>query len=189
MADSAAEPLAPVAESDELPKTKVKLEELSQAASIHYSTKNFAAAAESYADAVQIQAELNGEMAPENADLLFYYGRALYKVAVAKSDVLGNKVAQEDKKKAKPKKTAKAEADQGSSAPSAAVTAKPTQKDESVESQAVLPAPGRRKLDRLGGRRRARGRCRAGRRRRRLRNRIRDLRTSPSPVHKAAGRG
>ncbi|KAG9201436.1 hypothetical protein G6514_005633 [Epicoccum nigrum] len=110
MADPTNEPLATVAESEELPKTKEKLEELTQAASLQYSLKNFSAAADHYADAVEIQAELNGETAPENAELLFYYGRALYKVAVAKSDVLGGKAAQEDKKKKKAKKEAKAEA-------------------------------------------------------------------------------
>lgn len=111
MAEPTNEPLATVAETEELPKTKEKLDELTQAASLQYSLKNFSAAADHYADAVEIQAELNGEMAPENAELLFYYGRALYKVAVAKSDVLGNKVSQEDqKKKKKAKKEAKAEA-------------------------------------------------------------------------------
>jgi HAT1-interacting factor 1 len=49
-------------------------------------------------------------MAPENADLLYHYGRTLYKVAIATSDVLGNKVAQSEKKKAKTGKAVKAEA-------------------------------------------------------------------------------
>ncbi|CAO2652258.1 Nn.00g005410.m01.CDS01 [Neocucurbitaria sp. VM-36] len=141
MADPATEPLATVTESEELPRTKEKLEELSQAASIHYSTKNFAAAAENYANAVEIQAELNGEMAPENAELLFYYGRALYKVAVAKSDVLGNKVAQEEKKKKpKAKKAAKHGAGEGSS--SAANGVKVEQKEESVESKPYFQLQG-----------------------------------------------
>tara|TARA_R110002003_G_scaffold189_1_gene14693 strand:+ start:17443 stop:18810 length:1368 start_codon:yes stop_codon:yes gene_type:complete len=139
MADTMTEPLAPVAENEELPKTKEKLDELAQAASIHYSTKNFTAAADNYADAVEIQAELNGEMAPANAELLFYYGRALYKVAVAKSDVLGNKVAQEDKKKSKSKKAAKSEADEGSSA---ANGAKAEPKEESVESKPFFQLTG-----------------------------------------------
>jgi HAT1-interacting factor 1 len=91
----------------ELPKTKEKLEELKQKASLQYSLKEYSNAADHYADAVEIQAALNGEMAPENAELLFYYGRALYKVAIAKSDVLGAKVAQEEKKQPKAKKAAK----------------------------------------------------------------------------------
>ncbi|KAH7356355.1 hypothetical protein BKA66DRAFT_473711 [Pyrenochaeta sp. MPI-SDFR-AT-0127] len=139
MADPVTKPLAALDESDELPRTKEKLEELSKAASIHYSTKNFPAAAENYANAVEIQAELNGEMAPENAELLFYYGRALYKVAVAKSDVLGNKVAQEDKKKTKPKKAAKSDAKAESSAANGAKT---EQKEESVESKPYFQLQG-----------------------------------------------
>ncbi|KZM25326.1 uncharacterized protein EKO05_0000524 [Ascochyta rabiei] len=123
MAEPTDAPLATVAEAEELPKTKEKLDELTQAASLQYSLKNFSAAADHYADAVEIQAELNGEMAPENAELLFYYGRALYKVAVAKSDVLGNKVAQEDQKKKKAKRGVKAEA--SSSAASGAKTEPP----------------------------------------------------------------
>jgi HAT1-interacting factor 1 len=139
MADAAAQILAAVDEHEELPRTKEKLDELTTAASIHYSTKNFPAAAENYANAVEIQAELNGEMAPENAELLFYYGRALYKVAVAKSDVLGNKVAQEDKKKSKSKKAAKAEAAEASSAANGAKT---ESKEESVESKPFFQLTG-----------------------------------------------
>lgn len=139
MTDPATEILAAVNETEELPRTKEKLDELTTAASIHYSTKNFAAAAENYANATEIQAELNGEMAPENAELLFYYGRALYKVAVAKSDVLGNKVAQEDKKKSKAKKAAKAEAAETSGA---ANGAKSEPKEESVESKPFFQLTG-----------------------------------------------
>lgn len=137
MAEPTNEPLTAVDESEELPRTKEKLEELSKVASIHYSTKNFAAAAENYANAVEIQAELNGEMAPENAELLFYYGRALYKVAVAKSDVLGNKVAQEEKKKPKPKKAPKAETSEGSSA-----AANGAKQEESVENKPYFQLQG-----------------------------------------------
>jgi len=139
MTDATNEPLAQVAETEELPKTKEKLEELTKAASIHYSTKNFDAAAENYANALEIQAELNGEMAPENAELLFYYGRALYKVAVAKSDVLGNTVVQEDKKKTKSKKASKAEAAEGSGAANGAKT---ETKEESVESKPFFQLTG-----------------------------------------------
>lgn len=135
MAEAIAQPLNTLDESDEIPRTKEKLEELSKAASIHYSTKNFAAAAENYANAVEVQAELNGEMAPENAELLFYYGRALYKVAVAKSDVLGNKVAQEEKKKPKSKKAKKEANGEGSSGVKAA-------QEESVETKPYFQLQG-----------------------------------------------
>lgn len=117
MAEQVTEPAAPI---HEIPRTQAKVEELQKAAALQYSLKNFVAASDLYADAVEIQAELNGEMAPENAELLFYYGRALYKVAISRSDVLGNKVAQEEKskkaeKKLKAKKTEKGTAE-GSSA-------------------------------------------------------------------------
>lgn len=92
---------------EELPATQKKLEELTKAAELQYSLKNYSTAADLYGDATTIQAKLNGEMAPRNADLLFYYGRALYKVALAKSDVLGGKVAQEEKKKPKAEKQPK----------------------------------------------------------------------------------
>jgi HAT1-interacting factor 1 len=111
MADSAN---ASATTTAELPKTKERLEELVKKAALQYSLKEYSTAADHYADAVEIQAELNGEMAPENAELLFYYGRALYKVAIAKSDVLGAKVAQEEKKKPKVRKEAKKLSEEGS---------------------------------------------------------------------------
>src|SRR5438552_18337451 len=54
-----------------------------------YSLKNYSAAADLYAQASDIQAELNGEMSPKNAEILYLYGRSLYQVGVSKSDVLG----------------------------------------------------------------------------------------------------
>lgn len=62
-------------------------------AAYQYALKNYVQAAELYSQASELQHELNGEMAPENAELLYAYGRCLYKVAVEKSDVLGNRVA------------------------------------------------------------------------------------------------
>ncbi|KAF2101918.1 hypothetical protein NA57DRAFT_25192, partial [Rhizodiscina lignyota] len=80
-----------------------KLTELITAANLQYGLKNYAAAADSYSSAVEMQDELNGEMNPQNADLFYRYGRCLYKLAVAKSDVLGGKVAGEKKKEKKQK--------------------------------------------------------------------------------------
>ncbi|KAF2711298.1 hypothetical protein K504DRAFT_427552 [Pleomassaria siparia CBS 279.74] len=132
---------APASPVDELPKTKEKLDELTRAASLQYSLKNYPGAADHYADAVEIQAALNGEMAPENAELLFYYGRALYKVAIAKSDVLGNKVAQEEKKKPKAEKKAKKQAaGEGSSAPTNGTI--PEEKEESAASKPYFQLTG-----------------------------------------------
>ncbi|KAJ5041049.1 uncharacterized protein L3040_005606 [Drepanopeziza brunnea f. sp. 'multigermtubi'] len=46
--------------------------------------------------------KLNGELSNDNADILFLYGRSLFKVGQSKSDVLGGKSGGEKKKK-KPK--------------------------------------------------------------------------------------
>ncbi|KAF1963667.1 hypothetical protein CC80DRAFT_433459 [Byssothecium circinans] len=128
---------APTSAPAEVPKTREKLDELTKAASLQYSLKNFSAAADHYADAVEIQAALNGEMEPENAALLFYYGRALYKVAIAKSDVLGGKVAQEEKKKPKAKKEAKEEVAEGSG-----TAQKTEEKAGSIESKPYFQLTG-----------------------------------------------
>lgn len=76
-----------------------KLLDLTTRANLEYARKNYDDAADLYSDAVAVQAEQNGEMAPENAELLFLYGKCLFQVAVSKSDVLGGRVAEEDKKK------------------------------------------------------------------------------------------
>ena len=74
-----------------------KLQELTAQATAKYAVKDYNAAAELYAYATELQAEVNGEMSSANADLLYAYGRCLYHVAVKKSDVLGiSKVAGEN---------------------------------------------------------------------------------------------
>ena len=65
-------------------------------ATLKYSIHDYDGAAELYSQATELQAGLNGEMSPLNADLLYQYGRCLYHVAVRKSDVLGSKVAGEN---------------------------------------------------------------------------------------------
>ncbi|KAL8694279.1 MAG: hypothetical protein Q9218_001047 [Villophora microphyllina] len=72
-----------------------ELEHLVAQATSRYSVKDYDAAAEFYSKASLLQAEINGEMAAENADLLYAYGRCLYHLAVRSSDVLGSKVAGE----------------------------------------------------------------------------------------------
>lgn len=64
-------------------------------ATLKYSIHDYDGAAELYSQATELQAGLNGEMSPLNADLLYQYGRCLYRVAVRKSDILGSKVAGE----------------------------------------------------------------------------------------------
>ena len=75
--------------------SKARLQDVTAQATLKYSVKDYSAAAELYSQATEIQAELNGEMSPRNADLLYHYGRCLYHVAVSHSDVLGSKVAGE----------------------------------------------------------------------------------------------
>ncbi|RAL07558.1 SHNi-TPR domain-containing protein, partial [Aspergillus homomorphus CBS 101889] len=74
---------------------QASLDNLVSQAAAKDAIKDFNAAAELYSEATELQAKLNGELALENADLLFAYGKALYNVAVSKSDVLGTKVATE----------------------------------------------------------------------------------------------
>ncbi|KAK4104628.1 hypothetical protein N658DRAFT_504226 [Parathielavia hyrcaniae] len=81
---------------------KVSLADLSAKAGALYARKQYEEAAEVYAQAAEMQAEMNGEMNPENAEVLFLYGRTLFKVGQRKSDVLGGK-APEAKKTPKPK--------------------------------------------------------------------------------------
>lgn len=92
-----------------------KFEQLKASATKEYSLKNYAAAADFYSEAAQVQDEINGEMSIANADLLYQYGRCLYHVAVSNSDVLGGKVASAEEPKRKKRKVAPA-AEAGSSA-------------------------------------------------------------------------
>ncbi|RYP17359.1 hypothetical protein DL765_004559 [Monosporascus sp. GIB2] len=103
--------LPPLDEEEREKSVKVSLADLTAKASALYLQKNYEEAAEVYARASEMQAELNGEMNPENADILFLYGRSLFKVGQAKSDVLGaaggekKKPSSAVKPKSKPKKS------------------------------------------------------------------------------------
>ncbi|KAJ5724880.1 hypothetical protein N7493_006608 [Penicillium malachiteum] len=81
--------------SDVLEKQRAELKDLLEQAAAKDATKDYNAASELYSQATELQSEINGEMSPENADLLYAYGKSLYNVAVSKSDVLGSKVAGE----------------------------------------------------------------------------------------------
>lgn len=102
----------------------VSLADLSARATALYALKNYEEAAGIYAQAAEMQAEMNGEMSPENAEILFLYGRTLFKVGQSKSDVLGGKApaaGEEGAKKSKKGKkttgsTAADDAGEGSSA-------------------------------------------------------------------------
>ncbi|RYO94060.1 hypothetical protein DL766_004115 [Monosporascus sp. MC13-8B] len=103
--------LPPLDEEEREKSVKVSLADLTAKASALYLQKNYEEAAEVYAQASEMQAELNGEMNPENADILFLYGRSLFRVGQAKSDVLGTaggekkKPGSAVKPKSKPKKS------------------------------------------------------------------------------------
>ena len=82
---------------------RVSLADLCAKAQARYAHRQYEDAAEIFSQAAEMQAELNGEMAPENAEILFFYGRALFKVGQGKSDVLGGKAPDTDKAAAKKK--------------------------------------------------------------------------------------
>ncbi|KAI0836761.1 hypothetical protein F5Y06DRAFT_273301 [Hypoxylon sp. FL0890] len=75
----------------------VSLADLTAKANALYAQKKYEEATEIFSHATEMQAEINGEMAPENGDILFLYGRSLFKVGQSKSDVLGGKPAPETK--------------------------------------------------------------------------------------------
>ncbi|KAK1980749.1 hypothetical protein LZ30DRAFT_722318 [Colletotrichum cereale] len=88
---------------------KVTLADLSARGTALYVKKQYEDAAECFTKAAELQDEINGEMHPKNAEILFLYGRSVFKVGQSKSDVLGGKAGNEkkvEKPKAKaPKKT------------------------------------------------------------------------------------
>lgn len=69
------------------------LVDLTARATALYAVKKFEEAAELYSQATEIQSQLNGEMNPKNADLLFSYGRCLFYLAQKTSAVLGDTAA------------------------------------------------------------------------------------------------
>ncbi|KAM0424636.1 hypothetical protein ACHAPT_010162 [Fusarium lateritium] len=77
---------------------KVTLADLCAKGTALYAHRSFEEAAEVFSRASILQAELNGETAPENAEILFHYGRSLFKVGQSKSDVLGGPAAAENRK-------------------------------------------------------------------------------------------
>lgn len=110
------------------------LADLTAQATLKYSVKDYDAAVELYSQATELQAEINGEMSPQNADLLYAYGRCLYHVAVNHSDVLGTKIAkdkQETPKKPRNKKREKEPAKKKSSS-----------QQETVAKEEVAPSVG-----------------------------------------------
>lgn len=122
-ADAPATEQAEAGEEDDKSK-KVTLADLSAKGSALYAHKNYEEAAEIFSRASNLQAELNGELAPENAEILFHYGRSLFRVGQSKSDVLGGHAAGESKK-------TKAN---GSAAPKASSSKLPTLDEAATET-------------------------------------------------------
>ncbi|KAG6019235.1 hypothetical protein E4U41_003316 [Claviceps citrina] len=121
---AASEDVATPISRDEDPKSiKVSLADLSARGTALYAQKQYEDAAEIFSEASVLQAELNGETAPENAEILFHYGRSLFKVGQSKSDVLGGPAAAETKTAASAKAKAKAKAGGARAAAPAAETA------------------------------------------------------------------
>ncbi|OTA80355.1 hypothetical protein M434DRAFT_50419, partial [Hypoxylon sp. CO27-5] len=100
-ASAAATPqsLPPMDPEERAKSLHVSLADLTAKANALYAQKKYEEAAEVFSHATEMQAEINGEMAPENADILFLYGRSLFKVGQSKSDVLGGKPAPAPEKK------------------------------------------------------------------------------------------
>lgn len=101
--DDAAAPAEAELESevdDDIKSKKVTLADLSAKGTALYAHKKYESAADIFSRASILQAEINGETAPENAEILFHYGRSLFKVGQSKSDVLGGSAPVEKKTKA-----------------------------------------------------------------------------------------
>ncbi|KAG9244341.1 hypothetical protein BJ878DRAFT_506752 [Calycina marina] len=92
------------AAAEDINSAKVTLADLCAKGTSQYARKSYEAAAELYAQAAELQAELNGETNPGNAEILFLYGRSLFEVGKAHSNVLGGKSGGEKKQPAARKK-------------------------------------------------------------------------------------
>ncbi|KAI1112321.1 hypothetical protein F5Y14DRAFT_422296 [Nemania sp. NC0429] len=108
----------------------VSLADMVAKATALYQSKKYDEAAEIFSIATERQAELNGELAPENADALFLYGRCLFKIGQSKSDVLGGRAPNENKKKKT--KTATKPATQRPQAASSSANAPGDDREETV---------------------------------------------------------
>ncbi|KXJ91084.1 hypothetical protein Micbo1qcDRAFT_69334 [Microdochium bolleyi] len=105
LASGAATPvsLPPLDDEGREKSIMVSLADLVAKANAFYAQQKYEDATELFAQAAEMQAEFNGEMSPENANVLFLYGRSLFRVGQSKSDVLGGKAATEKKSKPAPK--------------------------------------------------------------------------------------
>ncbi|KAG0636570.1 hypothetical protein HOY80DRAFT_351816 [Tuber brumale] len=79
--------------------TATRLATLKAQAAKSYAQKDYSAASDSYAQACELQSSISGDGNPQNAHLLYLYGRSLFQVALTKSDVLGGKPVEEQDEK------------------------------------------------------------------------------------------
>ncbi|OHE99126.1 histone H1-binding protein [Colletotrichum orchidophilum] len=95
---------------EDINSRKVTLADLTAKGTALYAKKQYEDATDCFTKAAELQDQVNGEMHPQNAEILFLYGRSVFKVGQSKSDVLGGKAAGEKKavkpKSKAPKKTA-----------------------------------------------------------------------------------
>lgn len=84
-----------------------QLADLVAKATAEYAVKHYSEASELFSQAAELQTEINGEMAPENADLLYSYGKCLYFLAQQTSSVLGGTAASAQLSSSKEKKAPK----------------------------------------------------------------------------------
>ncbi|RYP91752.1 hypothetical protein DL770_002096 [Monosporascus sp. CRB-9-2] len=132
--------LPPLDEEEREKSIKVSLADLTAKASALYLQKNYEEAAEVYAQASEMQAELNGEMNTENADILFLYGRSLFKVGQAKSDVLGNAGGEKKKPSSAAKPKSKPKKSETESSRADATAGEKTEAEKAVEEGAAKVA-------------------------------------------------
>ena len=122
---------------------RVRLQDLTAQATMKYSIKDYNAAAELYSQATELQAQINGEMSSQNADLLYAYGRCLYHVAVRNSDVLGSKVAGENQQDATERQKSKKQPTNQNSIATASQNGEPTGNEVPTKGDAHRDTPGK----------------------------------------------
>lgn len=146
LASGAATPvsLPPLDDEGRTKSIMVSLADLTAKANALYVQKKYDDATELFAQAAEMQAEFNGEMSPENANVLFLYGRSLFRVGQSKSDVLGGKAAND--KKSKPAPKAKTQASLVASSAGATVPSKePETKGDHVAEEDAGKLPDEKK--------------------------------------------
>ncbi|KAI1808959.1 hypothetical protein F4811DRAFT_7475 [Daldinia bambusicola] len=132
--------LPPMDPEERAKSLHVSLADLTARANALYAQKKYEEAAEVFSQATEMQAEINGEMAPENADILFLYGRSLFKVGQSKSDVLGGKPTGEKKSNGAADKKSKGKKSQAESSTANATNDKKTEAEKDTEEEVAIVA-------------------------------------------------